>query len=256
MTVSYINQENFNVDTCKQLEEQRETINHLQKERIGHLTKILELKNKVFLLNSQLENVLNQVRMMTTGTDVLDKMLESQIKGKPGGIGFTHEHLRQEYHNSSYSHALEYYQKDRKKKHVRKIKFVASSKTGDTTVEKPMLEHPVKPDEYKLKKESSSWKCHCCNKQGHHKPFCYRLYGYPMRYQPKLYEPVVNYGKMEWRPKCVGLIAHTSLRASSNENWYFDSGCSRHMQGWIDFLKISYPILLDMLPLLMGQKEK
>jgi hypothetical protein len=39
--------------------------------------------------------------------------------------------------------------------------------------------------------------------------------------------------KKEWKPKGenVGLIAHTSLRASSREDWYFDSGCSRHMIG-------------------------
>jgi len=49
------------------------------------------------LLNSQLENVLKQVRMMTPGTDVLDNMLEGQIKGKPNGIGFSHEHLKLEH---------------------------------------------------------------------------------------------------------------------------------------------------------------
>ena len=39
--------------------------------------------------------------------------------------------------------------------------------------------------------------------------------------------------KKKWIPKedCVGLIAHTSLRASSCEDWNFDSGCSRHMTG-------------------------
>lgn len=26
-----------------------------------------------------------------------------------------------------------------------------------------------------------------------------------------------------------GLIAHTCLRASAREDWYFDSGCSRHI---------------------------
>jgi len=38
---------------------------------------------------------------------------------------------------------------------------------------------------------------------------------------------------IEWKPKVVGtiLIAHTSLRASSREDWYFDNGCSRHMTG-------------------------
>ena len=218
LTVSYNNQEVINADTCKQLEEQRKTINHLQEERIGHLATIYELNNKVILLNSQLEHVLKQVRMMTTGTDVLDKMLEGQIKGKPNGIGFSHEHLRQEHQNSSYTQALEYYHKDRKRKHVRKIKFVISSRTGDTTVKEPMLEHPIKPHDYKMEKVFSYWKCHYCNKQGHIKPFCYKLYGYPMIYQPKLHEPVVNCVKKEWRPKCVGLIAHTSLRAYSNED--------------------------------------
>ncbi|CAJ2633141.1 unnamed protein product [Trifolium pratense] len=39
--------------------------------------------------------------------------------------------------------------------------------------------------------------------------------------------------KKEWKEKenDVCLIAHTSLRASSRQDWYFDSGCSRHMTG-------------------------
>jgi len=61
---------------------------------IGHLANIYELNNEVILLSSQLDHVLKQVRMTTTRTDVLDKMLESQIRGKPNGIGFSHEHLR------------------------------------------------------------------------------------------------------------------------------------------------------------------
>jgi hypothetical protein len=34
----------------------------------------------------------------------------------------------------------------------------------------------------------------------------------------------------------LGLIAHTSLRASSREDWYLYSGCSRHMTGVKKFL--------------------
>ena len=33
-----------------------------------------------------------------------------------------------------------------------------------------------------------------------------------------------------------GLIAHTSLRVFAREDWYFDSGCSRHMIGVNKFL--------------------
>jgi len=37
--------------------------------------------------------------------------------------------------------------------------------------------------------------------------------------------------RKEWKPKVVNtsLIAHTSLRAWSREDWYFDCGYSRHM---------------------------
>jgi hypothetical protein len=33
------------------------------------------------------------------------------------------------------------------------------------------------------------------------------------------------------------LIAHTSLRVSSKDDWYFDSGCSKHMTGEKAYLK-------------------
>ncbi|CAJ2633438.1 unnamed protein product [Trifolium pratense] len=57
--------------------------------------------------------------------------------------------------------------------------------------------------------------------------------------------------QQEWKPKgknvktsdgtqlekkITALVAHTSLRASSREDWYFDSGCSRHMTGIGKFL--------------------
>jgi len=43
---------------------------------------------------------------------------------------------------------------------------------------------------------------------------------------------------MEWKPKYVnvGLMAQTSLRASSRDDWYLDSGCSKHMIGVNKFL--------------------
>ena len=72
--------------------------------------------------------------------------------------------------------------------------------------------------------------CHHCGKRGHIRPFCYRLHGYPdQKPEPSVVQED-NVTKKEWRPKGenVGLIAHTSLRASSREDWYFDSGCSRH----------------------------
>jgi len=186
------------------------------------------------LLNSQLNNVLKKVRMITTRTNVLDRMLEGQVKGKPNGIGFTYEHLKQEHQNSNYVQALEHYHKAKKGKHVKKIKFIASTRTDSTIVKEQRLEHPVELPKPELVKEPPSWKCHFCNRQGHKKPYCYKLYGAPRLYQPK---PAVRMVKKEWRPKCVGLIAHTSLKESSSEVWYFDSGCSRHMTGVDKFLE-------------------
>jgi hypothetical protein len=65
------------------------------------------------------------------------------------------------------------------------------------------------------------------------------LYGYPNHRQKPKTSYGVGAGKKEWKPKSenVGLIAHTSLRASSKEDWYFDSGCSRHMTGVKKYLK-------------------
>ena len=43
-----------------------------------------------------------------------------------------------------------------------------------------------------------------------------------------------------WKPKAniVGLMARLSSRTSSREDWYFDSGCSKHMTGFIKLLDI------------------
>jgi len=53
-----------------------------------------------------------------------------------------------------------------------------------------MLQRTIEPHDSKMEKTSSYWKCHYCNKKGHVKPFCYKLYVYPMLYQPKLHKNV------------------------------------------------------------------
>ena len=42
---------------------------------------------------------------------------------------------------------------------------------------------------------------------------------------------------MDPRSVNSGLITHISLRESSKEDWYFDSGCSRHMTGVDKYLE-------------------
>ncbi|WJX56802.1 hypothetical protein P8452_42425 [Trifolium repens] len=92
-----------------------------------------------------------------------------------------------------------------------------------------MLPHPAPHPKPENKRKSTSLKCHYCNKYGHIKSFCYKLYGYPKKKpQPRAYHRMA---KKKWKPKgkVVAHIAHTLFRASSKEDWYFDSGCSRHM---------------------------
>jgi len=92
---------------CKMLEEQKKINSKLLTERSSHLTKISELNDEVTLLNSQLEHVKKQVRMMTTGTGVLDKILEGKVKVKPNGIGFDYEPLNQKQRNRNFAYDLE-----------------------------------------------------------------------------------------------------------------------------------------------------
>src|SRR3954471_1906640 len=81
------------------------------------------------------------------------------------------------------------------------------------------------------KRKFQRWKCHYCGRFGHIKKFCFRLYGYPsqtFQVKPKQDVPIK---KQQWVAKATALIAHTSLRVSTKEDWYFDSGCSKHMTG-------------------------
>ena len=77
---------------------------------------------------------------------------------------------------------------------------------------------------FKTKKKPSSWVCHHCMGRGHIRLYRFKLHGQSKQLNHK--PP-----KKKWIPRSVNseLIAHTSLRASSKEEWYFDNGCSRHM---------------------------
>jgi len=64
--------------------------------------------------------------------------------------------------------------------------------------------------------------------------------------------------KKEWIPKGnnVGLMGQTSQKPSSNEVWYFDSGCSRHMTGKIGYIENIRPCEKGMSLLVMVVREK
>ena len=240
LVVAYKKLNDKNTDICKQLEEQKNITYQLEKEKSGHLAKVSELNNEVTLLSSQLSHVMKQVKMMTTGTEVLDEILEGKIKGKPNGIGFSFKHLNQNQQNKTFAQTLVNYGMFKMKKPVRNIKFVASTGTNDPTKSKQMLEHLEEHPSSKVDKASRSRMCHYCKKKGHIRPFCYKLYGFPQQHHQKTQKPEVINVKKVWKPKVdnVGLMAHISLRTPSREGWYFDSGCSRHMTGFKKLLDV------------------
>jgi hypothetical protein len=64
------------------------------------------------------------------------------------------------------------------------------------------------------------------------------LHGYPKAESKATIPKAKQSNQKVWRIKKTesALIAHTSLRVSSKEDWYFDSGCSRHMTGMKNYL--------------------
>jgi len=170
---------------------------------------------------------------MTTGTGVLEEILEGQIKGTPNGIGFFHKAQNQKHQHKNFAYALKDYGKDKKKKGAQNIQFVVDGGTYNPTMSKSMLQHPEEHQIVKKIKKSHPWVCHYCGRKGHIRPFCFKLYGYPNQFDHKSPELVVINAKKVWRPKSnnFGLMAHISSGTPSKEDCYFDSGCSRHMTG-------------------------
>ena len=113
------------------------------------------------------------------------------------------------------------------------------------------MEHSKEHQYSKTKKKPNSWVCDHYKGKGHIRPYCFKLHGESKQYQHKPY-------KRRWTPKSINtrLIAHTSLRASSKEDWYFDSGCSRHMTGIDKYLEDVRPYASNYVTFGDGAKGK
>jgi len=219
-----------NADMNQMLEKQGEIISQLQSERSKNFIKISELNDEVIQLNSQLEQVKLQVRVMTTGTNVLDDCLEVENIMKPKGTCFDYRALNRKQcsRNSAYTPEDCGLVRQPQPNH----KSAADAGSDDLVKLKPMLKHSNEHRKSNTKKKINSWICDHCKGISHIRPYCFKLHGRSEQYQLK---PT----KMKWIPRSanVGLIVQTSLKASSNEDWYFDSGCSRHMTGEDKYLE-------------------
>ena len=188
----------------------KKVIANLEAEKEAHEEEISELKGEVGFLNSKLENMTKSIKMLNKGSDTLDEVLQlGKNVGNQRGLGFNPKSAGR----------------------TTMTEFVpAKNSTGATMSQHRSRHHGTQQKKSKRKK----WRCHYCGKYGHIKPFCYHLHGHPHHGT----QSSSSGRKMVWVPKhkTVSLVVHTSLRASAKEDWYLDSGCSRHMTGVKEFL--------------------
>ncbi|KAK2364787.1 putative mitochondrial protein [Trifolium repens] len=235
-------------EMCRILEKQKKTINKLITEVNTQVQKVAQAEEKVIQVNAQMDDLRKRVSQLNSGGDLLEEILENVPSGKLRSVGYNYSSLNQYQQNPE-------------------TKFSSGGNMIDPCTGKVMLEHqprhskafPVpkfaldpkpsasqgpRPRTYQRsnsQRRYRRWVCHHCGKRGHIRPFCYKLHGYPNQKPNQNVTHEKTIVKKEWRPieesaalpkvEGVGLIAHISLRASSREDWYFDSGCSRHMTG-------------------------
>src|ERR1051325_8592072 len=182
------------------------------------------------------------VKMLTSGTDKLEEILQlGQNAGNKHGLGYKAAKKpvgdkkknrpgksmskKMSHHKTGISSGSGY---------VKAKKFVDNKKKNrpNKPMSKQMSQHWVQhQDQRNMNKKFQRWRCHYCGRFGHIKTFCFRLHGYPN--QGPYEKPKTNRVAytQQWKKKTVALVAHTSLRVSAKEDWYFDNGCSKHMTG-------------------------
>jgi hypothetical protein len=119
------------------------------------------------------------IRMSNNGSDMLDEILQvGKGAGNMTSVGFNHQSPNKQ-----------------RKTHV--AKSLHSQRKCDV----PMLSHPTPHQKPAYKGKSTAWKCHYCGKNGHIKPFCYKLYGYPKKKPEAKAHHVKTKPRKEWKPK-------------------------------------------------------
>ena len=236
----------------KTIEEQKAIIANLETDKLEQLAEISKLNEEVTELNSHLENLKKHVVMLFKGTD-LDEILEklpTPSRAKTG-IGYEYKSVnRIKDYNKDGKYMPE---KSKQPSPTMYGKMSPHLSTGHHTTHRQVLPHMAPHRQRRQnprfiprhKSKYRSWRCHHCGRKGHIRPYCYKLYGYPNETIQEKLDPSITNAKKEWKQKvdvtntkgCAAesceksLIAHTSLRVSSKEDWYFDSGCSKHMTG-------------------------
>ncbi|WJX67153.1 hypothetical protein P8452_51646 [Trifolium repens] len=227
-------------EVCRILEKQKKTINQLHTEKDFQIGQTLKAEKELTQANADMEELKKRVNQLNCGANLLEEILDGVPTTHLKSIGYNYTALNQHQQNKN-------------------TKFLPADEVIDPYTGERMLQPPAPhsktypyvrigqnsrsgPNNHRAPGHhgrSRKWVCHHCGKKGHIRPFCFRLHGYPKHWEQSKTVPKRETIKKEWRPKSenVGLIAHTSLRTSSREDWYFDSGCSRHMTGVETYLK-------------------
>src|ERR1043165_8198388 len=236
-------------EVCKQNEEQKKMIEKLEAKNVKleaekkeNTATISHLNSEIIMLNSKLDQMSKSVKMLTSGTDKLEEILQlGQNVGNKHGLGYVaaKKPVGDKKKNRP-GKPMSKQMSQHKAGNVSGSGYVAAKKFADNKkknrpnkpMSKQMSQYWVQyQDQRNMKKKFQRWRCHYCGRFGHIKPFFYRLHGYPN--QTPYVKPKINKVPytQQWKKKIAALIAHTSLRVSAKEDWYFDSGCSKHMTG-------------------------
>src|ERR1043165_1241572 len=236
-------------EVCQQNEKQKKLIVKLEAENVKLEAKkkedtatISHLNSEIIMLNSKLDQMSKSVKMLTSGTNKLEEILQSgQNAGNMHGLGYVaaKKPAGDKKKNRPGKPMSKKMSQDKAGKrsgsgYVEAKKFADNKKKNrpNKPMSKQMSQHWVQhQDQRNMKKKFQRWRCHYCGRFGHIKPFFFRLHGYPNQVpyvKPKINK--VSYTQ-QWKKKTAALIAHTSLRVSVKEDWYFDNGCSKHMTG-------------------------
>ncbi|KAK2423598.1 cysteine-rich RECEPTOR kinase [Trifolium repens] len=227
-------------EVCRILEKQKKTINQLHTEKDFQIGQVLKVEKELTQANADMEELKKRVNQLNCGANLLKEILDGVPTTRMNATGYNYTALNQ-------------HQQEKNTKFL-PADEVINPYTGEKMLQPPTPHPKIYPNvkigqgprtfaNYRRAPghhgHSRKWVCHHCGMKGHIRPFCFKLYGYPRHWQqPKTAHRDESVRKV-WQPKTEnkGLIAHTSLRASSREDWYFDSGCSRHMTGVETYLK-------------------
>ncbi|XP_048611465.1 uncharacterized protein LOC125585814 [Brassica napus] len=211
----------------------------VRKEAEAHIQTLSDLlaveTDRSTLLESQLTENHKKVRMLSAGTATLDHILTwGQCPSLNIGLGY----------KGSTSKATE-------------TKFVREAPNEEKKPEEKGV--PAERNENVIPKPKRCGNgCHFCGKRGHNARFCYfrrpkrDLYpNYKENTHSELntvsvkshteaeHDLVCNFVRVQVDTEIVSNVAYTSAEEASQSQlpWYFDSGCSKHMNGNEDYLE-------------------